>query len=619
MTIKPTQKVWLVMAVVAWCGVGWAEPLERPGKIEAVTVYRGQALVTRVVTFEAPAGAADLVVTELPTQVIPGSLYADSDDVQIRAVRYRAKAVSEEPRPEVRQLDQEIEQVDREIHRNQKALELIQQKEAYLGKLETFSAAKAGEDLDKGSLDAKTLTELTEFLFAQRTSLAEAKLSLGEKRQELDKQRQLLHRRRAELTAKSSRTLREAVVFMRKDAAGEATVRVHYLVGAASWLPTYNARTEADRKTARLEYNALVRQMSGEDWKGVALTLSTASPAMVAEAPILTPLWVTLSPQPVDKRYADTASLAKGQREASQRLKSALSRRARLTQARNAPADEQGAGGQQPGSQVAQDWDANVWGVRLQMMDLVSKPAEALLAGTIRPSDDVLSVNYRLEGPTSIPSRSDQQMIQIASLKLDAAFYYLGVPILTPYVYQEAELVNTSKIALLAGPVSAYLDGQFMGSGRLPMVAKGQKFSVGFGVDSQLRVDRQLTDKTDRIRGGNRELTFHYRLSVENYKGAAVKVRLMDRLPDPQNADIRVTLGKLSDPLIKDEVYERTLRKMGVLKWEVEVPAKSAGATSRPVTYDFKLEFDRNMHLAEPAPAEIDRSRMEFEESFTRW
>ncbi len=152
-----------------------------------------------------------------------------------------------------------------------------------------------------------------------------------------------------------------------------------------------------------------------------------------------------------------------------------------------------------------------------------------------------------------------------------------------------------------------------MGTGRIPIVAKGQKFTAWFGVDSQLRASRELADKTDRIQGGNRVLTFKYRLLIENYKAEAVKVRLMDRLPEPMDVDIQVTLGKLSDPLSEDKVYLRTLRRMGIVRWEIEVPAKAAGATARMVEYEFKSEFDRNMHIGELSPAQVEERKAEFE------
>ena len=472
---------WLAVAVLS-AGVAAGKPVETPGKIGQVTVYRGQALVTRVVETAAPPGAVDMVVTDLPTQIVPGSLYAAGDaNVLIRAVRYRKRAVKEEPRPEIREIDKQIEALGRQLREIQAQTALQKQKENYLASLEKFATDKTAKDLDKGALKVETVVKLTEFLFKQRGQLSDEGLQRNEKETQLKQQQALLQRKRQELTSKSTRTAREAVLFLEKKKAGKAAVRLNYLVGGASWSPSYSLRCAARGEQVELEYNALLQQMSGEDWDAVALKLSTASPAMLASAPIVTPLWITLSPpRPQGKagQKAPRQSLSSylgGQRAYRGNLRKAL--RGRDVQL----------------NAVDSDWAINVEANRLQIMDLLAAK-DVILSGQdmAAVSDDVLSVRYSLPGQIGVPSRDDQQMIQIASMKLTGKFYYLATPVLTPYVYQHVDVVNSSNVALLAGPVSTYMNGQFTGTGRVPIVAKGQHFTVGFGVDSQLRVKRVL-------------------------------------------------------------------------------------------------------------------------------
>jgi uncharacterized protein (TIGR02231 family) len=586
----------MILCVLILSTGAWAKSIEAKGSIEAVTVYRGQALVTRVVEIDGSGGSLELVVTELPARIVPESLFASGEDgVQIRAVRYRSRAVEEEPRKEIRNLDQQIEDVEGKLRRNQVKQKLQTRHEDYLTKLEQFTSAAAKEEMARGMLNADTIKSLTEFLFEKRRALSDETFGRQEEERDLQERLSLLKRRRGELATKfpSTRTAREAIVFLEKGSSGSARVRLNYLVREATWSPMYTLRCEGHREQVGHEYNALVRQMSGEDWQGVHLTLSTASPAMVSEAPILTPFWVTLGAK------ARVVRAHRGRKEATKRLQRALEQRRQVAEEAEA---------------LRQDWAANVAAGELQMMDIAAE-REALFAAKVPASmDEALSVDYTLGGKISIPSRSDQQMIQIASLTLPSDLYYLGAPILTPYVYQHADVVNTSELALLSGSNNAYLDGQFMGTGQIPIVAKGQRFSVGFGVDSQLRVNRELADKTERIQGGNRQLTFKYRLLIENYKDEPVLVRLFDRLPEPKGADIRITLGEMTDKLSEDEVYRRTLRQMGILRWDIEVPAKAEGASARKVEYEFKMEFDRNMHISEPSAAEVEAERMEFYE-----
>ena len=55
----------------------------------------------------------------------------------------------------------------------------------------------------------------------------------------------------------------------------------------ATWVPSYNVRSDGDRKSVKLEYLGSIEQMSGEDWSKVTLSLSTATPSLVSATPSL--------------------------------------------------------------------------------------------------------------------------------------------------------------------------------------------------------------------------------------------------------------------------------------------------------------------------------------------
>ncbi len=56
--------------------------------------------------------------------------------------------------------------------------------------------------------------------------------------------------------------------------ANAADIHLHYQVRGPSWGPSYRARLNTETATVELERLALVAQTTGEDWRGVALTLS---------------------------------------------------------------------------------------------------------------------------------------------------------------------------------------------------------------------------------------------------------------------------------------------------------------------------------------------------------
>jgi hypothetical protein len=94
----------------------------------------------------------------------------------------------------------------------------------------------------------------------------------------------------AELSAGTSRVEHDAVIVVHKSRPQAGTVRLGYLVNAATWSPQYRLRGGAADAPVRLEYLAAVVQQTGESWSGVRITLSTARPSLDAAPPELIPL-----------------------------------------------------------------------------------------------------------------------------------------------------------------------------------------------------------------------------------------------------------------------------------------------------------------------------------------
>jgi uncharacterized protein (TIGR02231 family) len=205
-----------------------------------------------------------------------------------------------------------------------------------------------------------------------------------------------------------------------------------------------------------------------------------------------------------------------------------------------------------------------------------------------------VTVTYVLPETTSLPSRSDQQLVGIASTTLAAEFYKLAAPVLTGYVYNEAQVSNASRQLLLAGPTMSYLDGEFVGAGELPTVAAGEQFTVGFGVDSSLRVQRELVDRTETISGGNKIAGFDYLIRLENFGTTAVDVRVQDRIPISSGSALKVHVTASEPRHVEDA---EALRKKGMLTWHINARPQSTGPDATTIRYSLSIEHDRNLSL----------------------
>ncbi len=577
------------------CLAAAAEPESLTGTVSAVTLYRNEARVTRELELAGPAGAREILIGSLPEQTNGSSLYAEGGEgVEVRAVRFRTRAVGEQPVAAVQEIDTRLQEVGDRLQRNQALQALIAEKRELLDQLADFVAPTAKAELATGVLDAETLRQLTEEQFARRRELIEESLALQTEARAITQKQLLLQRKRAELTSGSTRTVREALVFLEKRVPGAAKLRLNYLVSSAGWSPTYNIRAAAERDTARVEFNAVIRQFSGEDWSGVEFTLSTASPAINAQGAGLAPYRVTLG------HVAQQAGQSGQQLE--QQIRGYNRRRFQAQEAQ-----QQAAGFM---ANMERNWDLNEAANDLIQFELQANKNTLRLIRTT--AGDEPSITYTLDERISLDSRNDQQMVQIADLELPGVFYHVATPQLTSYVYREAEIDNRSAVALLGGPVAVYLNGRFVGRGEIPSVARGQTFVMGFGTDPQLRARRELADRSERVQGGNRVVTFAYRLILENFKDEPVVMRVMDRIPVAERgADIRITLENGDTPLSEDKLYLRDLRPKGILRWDLEVPARAIGDATRDLAYGYKMEYDRKLAVTNPQDSQDSQDSQE--------
>ncbi len=585
-----------------------ADQTKIDSKVASVTLYRNQALVTRTMLLSGAAGVQELVVEDLPENIQPGSLFAEGGEkVEVRAVRFRTRAAGESPRKEVREIEEKLRLNQQSIQLVNKKAQLLKKRAAYLDKMETFSAKTATSDLDRGVLDAEALEKLTTFSFEQRTKIVEEEVALENENHELTKQRKLLSRQLNEITNGATKTIRGAVLYVEKTDGGEHEVKLNYLVNNCGWSPTYTVRANEGADVAGVEYNGLIQQMSGEDWSDVELTLSTASPALSAAGPGLAPFRVSLTSAVVPQGDDPFAQMPGGQvmiQGKAKDIKALISEQRRAIDLNMNATSLKG--------NLDTSWGLNDKINQFACAELVSDGisfSKSEIVGTAQPS-----FHYKLKSPVSLPSRNNRQIVRILQTELPSQFYHVATPVLTSYVYREAELANSSQTDLLAGPITVYLDDRFVGRGEIPTVARGQEFVVGFGADSQLRTRRELVSKTNGINGGNRETKVRYRLLVENYKETEAEIRLVDRIPVTSDTDnLRVTLLPTDTKLSTDEAYERIERPRGILRWDTKVAGRATGASAQEIEYEFTMEHARNYVVSLPQNLARQQQEEEFE------
>jgi hypothetical protein len=208
---------------------------------------------------------------------------------------------------------------------------------------------------------------------------------------------------------------------------------------------------------------------------------------------------------------------------------------------------------------------------------------------------DTPSVTFQVAGRLDIPSRRDPQLLEVSRIELASDYLAKAVPVLTPRVYRLAKLTNRSQFVLLPGEATVYVGGDFVGRMTMPLVAAGEPFIAGFGVDPQVQISRRLVRKTRSVQGGNQIFDYEFRIGLRNYRNMPVTIQLWDRLPRAHGETVAVNLIKTSAELSADPAYQRTSRPDNLLRWDLTLPAVTVGEKTIYLTYEFRLEYARDL------------------------
>jgi hypothetical protein len=572
-------------------------PKAAPSRVSAVTVYRGDALITREVDVPEGKGLVEVVVTPLPASTFPGSVFAEGGDgLRVLSTRYRTRAVMNDTRKDVRAKHEEIAVLEREAGLLHREIDIHRENLAFLSKLEGFSSSTMQSMTEKGRLSETAPIALANYVMDSRGIRSRAQIELELKLDKNTKALDLAKEQLSELSEGDSREEADAVIVIDKTAPAAGHVRLSYIVDFAGWVPKYRVRACGDKDPVQIEYLAEIEQISGEDWNDARLTLSTSQPTVNAALPELLPLDLAV----VDKAKRTQKGQSGGEGSSDERDAQRDMEQAVAENVQQAGRDYRGEA-----QQAMIRTDAQTGGALLNQAAAFDQVEEILSKDdadedVVRKPDDTRenpSVTYTLHGRFTVPSIRAPHLVEVGRFELTPEYFDKAAPVLSPRVYRLAKLTNTSDFVLLAGEASMYVGTDFVGRMRLPQVTIGEPFTASFGIDPHIQVGRRLVKKTHSIQGANQIHSYEFRIVVRNFGNTRTKLQVWDRLPRVEGESVAVSLASSAPAVSTDPLYQRTSKADNLLRWDLEVPAGTVGEKAMTILYQFKLEYARDVAI----------------------
>ncbi len=486
--------------------------------IDRVTVYRQGAIVTRAGSVSVPEGTNRLVIKGLPAAVDPKSMRIGVSAPSVRlggievAKINEGKFVSEAEREQRRKIEDATDRrvaVQDEVATAQTELKLLDS----LAANPSGSPTKASVD---GANLGAVLTTLTTSSTAARRRVREANLQL----RTLDREIERLKADLAKVSTQSKQST-EVSVTVEASAAAAATVSVTYSVPNAGWEWIYEARLDTGTKRITLERQGQVKQGSGEDWRNVELTLTTALPSDDVATPELGSLFVTLA-EPM-------------------RMKA--------------------VGAPPPAAMI-------MAGVPAPKADKVEEVVVTARKNALLAATEFLA-EYKVPGRVTLGSDREPRLYPIAEDSFDVDLVARVVPSMSRAAHLEATFKYQRDTPIESGQLQLYRDGAFVGEAETKVFLPGADVRMPFGADERIRVavrDEAAQSAQRGFLSKQNVKETRERFEVTSFHPTPVAVEVVDRIPVSKHADVHVeTLKGATEPSVKD-----LDGKAGVLLWKFD-------------------------------------------------
>ncbi len=340
------------------------------------------------------------------------------------------------------------------------------------------------------------------------------------------------------------------IVTIVADAPTTATIGINYFLPDAGWAPTYDLRTESMEKPIQLTYKATVFQNTGNDWKDVRLTLSTANPKQNFAMPVLNPYFVDV--------YKNHLSKKSGRSERSSSFNT--------TTTLSAPSFQD-------------DAQSN------QQKDVVITSEEAY--DYVVMDENLIQAEFEIKLAYSIPSDNKNHVVSILNKELKTNYVHKTIPKLDLKAYLTARITNYEELNLLPGKANVYFGGTFVGKTFLQTGGTEDTLELSLGQDKNVTVMRnKIKDKSkEKIADNDKIYEVAYEIIVKNGNSKSIDIEVLDQVPLAKSQQVTIQKMELNGARQNDVT--------GEIKWRHTIKARD----NKKDSFSFMVKAPKNMQL----------------------
>lgn len=546
------------------------EPKEIKSEISEVTVYKSEALITRIASFKSEAGKSVLRLTNLSPHIVEESIKVDGDgSYTILNVQFKNDFLNSLERDEtVESLVDSIDYFKRKIEDANTELKTLNERLEFLKSNQNISGKQEATDL-------ASLKSLNAY-YSDQLDL------LNKNRQ---KQTRLLTEYNEQLTRINNElnSIRNNVelpsgtieITVNRKLAATASMQLSYQVRYANWYPSYDIRFRGTEKPVEISFKANIQQNSGIDWKDVHVVLSNAQSHISAQIPELKP-WHLYYYFPEiarsAKRRAAGAAMpqaAPAEEDYQPLNESVVIRGSNSLSAGQNPlyvidgVPQNGPHNLNPNDiesiSVLKDASAtSMYGARAAngvVIVTTKKNKESSGAAPLSISyKNETSVEFAIDHKQTVLSNNQLNTFVYKTEELSATYEFQTVPKLSEKVYLIGKLHDWYNADLVDGEANIYMENSYVGKSQINTSQFSDTLNLSFGIDNNIIVNREkLKDFSEtKFIGSNKKESLSWKINIRNNKPYAINLEVIDQIPLSTSKEIQIEAEELSGGMLDE-------------------------------------------------------------------
>lgn len=574
-------------------------------EVNEVTVFLEGAQIIRKKTVDLTKGQTIIKFTGL-------SPFIDAKSVQVKAegaltvlsVNHQQNYLDKAEKPlELNDLEKKLAVIEDKIKLENTYLSIIKEELSFLQENRNIGGKN-------DQVSVSNLQQTSDFYSSKLTALKLKEIERNKTLNTLTEQKDDLQNQMNLLTNKKNYPTGEILVKADAKQAGNYAIEISYIVGNASWFPTYDIRAKNIEEPIQLIYKANVKQDTKEDWQNVKLKFSSAKPNVSGVAPTLQTYFLNYNSRPpVYKMSANSVSGKVSDNtgeplvgvsvnvegttigtvtdmdgnytitiphNASQLTYSYIGFYKQTLPINNnimhvileeetRALDEVvvvGYGTKKSG--LSNMLQGKLAGIATDKSDIKIRGTSSIAIPTTQIVNQT-TVDFEIKTPYTIKSDNKNYTVDVEFYDLPAFYKYYCVPKIDKDAFLIAHITNWEKYNLLEGEANVFFEDTYVGKTLMDVRNASDTLEISLGRDKKVSVNREKVKDfiTKQFIGSKKEETRSWKTTIKNNKDQAINLIILDQIPVSTNADIEVTAQNISGAKQNIET--------GEVKWEFEL------------------------------------------------